>query len=94
MPNNNKNKNAWKWTLDNIRTIITLFLLIIGFTVTATTVSYRVGANEQEIAENATCIEVMESDFGEDIDELKGDMREVKTIMIRVERMLMNDSGG
>ena len=74
------------WFTSNIRTIITVLVLIIGFTVTATTVSSQVSNNSADIESNKDCIDMLR----EDISELKGDTKEVKAILTRIERIVDN----
>ena len=74
------------WIASNIRTIITLLVIIIGFTVTATTVSYKVGSNREDIDKNTEQVDTLSDDIGV----LSGDIQEVKAILSRIERKVGN----
>ena len=74
------------WVTKYVRTIITVLVLIIGFTVTATTISFQVNANSDDIGRNTVCIDTL----GDDISDLKGDIKEVKAILSRIERAVDN----
>ena len=79
-----------KWIWANFRTVLTIAVILISFIATATLLTYKVGANEAGIANNTACIDDLKSDVAEDIGDLKMDMREVKTILERIERKVDN----
>ena len=74
-----------KWILNNVRLLVTLAVIIGGVVVTMTGMSYSVKANRQDIDANAACLATFKEDVSEDIGDLKLDMREVMTILKRIE---------